>query len=106
MIAALMLPLVMGLDISLGGAEDDRRFGYAALVLFALTAAGSVRWRRDPGAMAMVCAFLASLYAFLAGFALAMSAIEFSLPVLVIMVILLGSLAAAGVMFSERSKIP
>lgn len=100
----LIFYLIMGLDISLGGAQDDPRHGYVSLSLFAVLAVAAVRWRRQPLAMAMVCLVLIVLQAGLAAMALISSAVDFGLPFIAIAGIVFGTLGMSAVLFWRRSS--
>lgn len=102
-IALLAFYLVAGLDISLGGAEDDPRFGYLFLGLFAVTAIGSMVWGRRPRKMAVFCLALMVLKAGLSVLALTLSVLDFTLAFMVILAAVLGLLGLAGCMFWRRS---
>lgn len=100
----LIFYLIMGLDISLGGADDNPRYGYLLLGLFVATALGAFRWRRQPRAMAMFCLVLIVLHAGLAVTALLSSALSFGLPFIVIGGIVFGTLGLSAILFWRRSS--
>jgi hypothetical protein len=99
----LVLYLVAGLDISLGDAEDDPRIGYAFLGLFAVTASGAFRWRRQPRAIAVFCLGLIAVHLALALLGRAMAAVAFGLPFLVIFGLIFGLLGTAAALFWRLS---
>lgn len=100
----LIFYLLMGLDISLGGSQDDPRYGYFFLSLFAVTALAAVRWRRQPRAMAMFCLVLIVLQVGLAAMALISSALDFGLPFIAIAGLLFGTLGMSAILFWRRSS--
>lgn len=103
MLVVMILHLLMGLDISLGGSEDDPRFGYISLGLFAVTAAGSFRWRNQNGVMAKFCIALILLHVGLAALALATGAVNFGLPFVAIVGVVVGALAISAAIFRRRA---
>lgn len=102
-IALLVFYLVAGLDISLGGAQDDPRFGYLFLGLFAVTSLGAMLWGRRSRRMALFCITLLVVQAGLAVVALTLSVLAFTLAFMVILGAMLGLLGVAAGMFWRRA---